>query len=47
MAGFQEGWGDEMDSREHLTTYDSFISGTKWGTGLIVLALILMAFFLL
>jgi hypothetical protein len=47
MAGFQEGCCEAMDSKEHLPTFDSFISGTKWGTGLIVLALILMAFFLL
>lgn len=46
MAGFQEGWGKEMDAKEHLSTYDSFISATKWGIGAIVVALILMAFFL-
>lgn len=47
MAGFEENWGKEMDSKEHLGTYDGFITATKWGTGLIVLTLILMAVFLL
>ena len=32
MAGYQEGWGKEMDAKEHISTYDSFIAASKWGT---------------
>lgn len=46
MADLQEGWSKEMDAKEHLSTYDSFIWASKWGTGAIVVVLILMAFFL-
>ena len=46
MAGYQEGWGKEMNAKEHLSTYDTFISATKWGSAAIIVVLILMAFFL-
>ena len=47
MAGFEEGWGEEMDSKEHLGTYDGFLVGAKWGTIAVVAILVLMAIFLL
>lgn len=47
MAGYQEGWGKEMDPKEHISTYDLFISGAKWGTGAAIVILVLMAVFLL
>ncbi|MBX3489052.1 MAG: aa3-type cytochrome c oxidase subunit IV [Parvibaculum sp.] len=43
----QDGWGEEMDVKSHLTTYDAFIEMSKWGTVGIAVLLILMAFFLL
>ncbi|MBA4210202.1 MAG: aa3-type cytochrome c oxidase subunit IV [Parvibaculum sp.] len=36
-----------MDSKEHLGTYNSFLTGAKWGTIAVVAILILMAIFLL
>lgn len=47
MAETREGWGEEMDAKAHVSTYDSFITGAKWGTILIVGTLVLMAVFLL
>ena len=47
MAGFEEGWGKEMDSKEHLGTYGGFLTGAKLGTIGVVAILILMAIFLL
>ncbi|MEP2827959.1 aa3-type cytochrome c oxidase subunit IV [Parvibaculum sp.] len=47
MAGYQEDWGKEMDPKEHISTYDTFISATKWGTAATVIVLVLMAVFLL
>lgn len=43
----QDGWSTEMDAREHLGTYESFIAMSKWGTIAIAIVLILMAVFLL
>lgn len=47
MAENQQGWGEEMDTKAHLSTYESFITASKWGTVLVALTLILMAIFLL
>lgn len=47
MAENQQGWGEEMDPKAHLSTYDGFLTASKWGMGLIALTLILMAAFLL
>ncbi|MDO9127090.1 aa3-type cytochrome c oxidase subunit IV [Parvibaculum sp.] len=47
MAEKQDGWGEEMDVKLHLGTYDSFITASKWGSALIALTLVLMAIFLL
>lgn len=47
MTENQQGWGEEMDPKAHLSTYESFIAVSKWGMGLIALTLILMAVFLL
>lgn len=35
------------DFNEHVKTYDGFIRLTKWTIGIVVVVLILMAFFLL
>ena len=35
------------DYQDHARTYDGFIALSKWGTGAIVIVLILMAIFLL
>jgi len=43
----QDGWSEEMDVKSHLTTYEAFISMSKWGSVAIAVVLILMAFFLL
>tara|TARA_R110002110_G_scaffold84618_4_gene219875 strand:- start:8356 stop:8499 length:144 start_codon:yes stop_codon:yes gene_type:complete len=43
MAGFKEGWGEEMDRKAHLSTYESFLSVGKWGLGAVMLVLVLMA----
>lgn len=43
----QSGWGAEMAAEEHISTYESFIKGSKWGVVLMVVLLSLMAFFLL
>ncbi|MCF8470300.1 MAG: aa3-type cytochrome c oxidase subunit IV [Parvibaculum sp.] len=43
MAGFEEGWGEEMDRKAHLSTYESFLSVGKWGLGGVMLVLVLMA----
>ncbi len=47
MAGYQEDWGKEMDAKEHISTYDSFIAASKWGTAAVIVVLVLMAVFLL
>jgi hypothetical protein len=40
-------WGKEMNSAEHIGTYDAFITGTKVSSVIIVGILVLMAVFLL
>lgn len=35
------------DYAAHLQSYESFLTVTKWGTIVVVVALILMAFFLI
>ena len=37
---------DHKGATDHRQTYDSFMSVTKWGVILVVIALLLMAFFL-
>ncbi|NIJ40523.1 hypothetical protein FHS78_000793 [Parvibaculum indicum] len=39
----QEGWGEEMDAQEHLATYESFITFSKYGTVAVALFVILLA----
>jgi hypothetical protein len=39
--------GNNMDYQEHERTYQLFITLTQWGTVIVALVLILMAFFLL
>ncbi|MFZ3034772.1 MAG: aa3-type cytochrome c oxidase subunit IV [Parvibaculum sp.] len=43
----KSGWGPEMKAEEHIGTYDAFITGAKYGTGAIIVLLVLMAIFLL
>lgn len=43
----QAEWGTEMDTQEHLQTYDGFIKVTKWSVAVTALVLVLMAIFLL
>jgi len=38
---------ENMDNDQHKRTYDLFITLFKYGTGVVLLILILMAFFLL
>jgi hypothetical protein len=47
MAGLPEGWGKEMDTEEHLGTYQGFLTATKWTSIGVIAILILMAIFLL
>lgn len=41
------GWSPTMNTQEHLSTYESFISMSKVGTVAVVAILVLMAIFLL
>jgi hypothetical protein len=43
----QDSWGEEMDAKAHLGTYDAFIAMSKWGTVGVIVVLVLMAIFLL
>lgn len=43
----ESGWSSTMNTQEHLSTYESFISMSKVGIIAIVAILSLMAFFLL
>lgn len=47
MAGLPEGWSKEMDSDEHLGTYEGFLAVTKWTSIGVIAILVLMAIFLL
>jgi hypothetical protein len=37
----------DMDYKEHVQTYNGFLVGAKWLTGLVIATLALMAIFLL
>ena len=39
-------WGKEMAAEEHLSTYEGFLTATKWGVIAMVVLLIGMATFL-
>lgn len=45
--GTNSGWSKEMDVKAHQGTYNAFLTGSKWGSILVALVLILMAIFLL
>ncbi len=35
-----------MDYKAHVATYDGFLTLAKWGSGAVIVLLVLMAFFL-
>ncbi|MGK2740651.1 aa3-type cytochrome c oxidase subunit IV [Tepidicaulis sp. LMO-SS28] len=43
----ESSWGEEMETREHLQTYEGFLSGAKYGSIAVAIVLILMAMTLL
>ncbi|MCP8939803.1 aa3-type cytochrome c oxidase subunit IV [Alsobacter sp. SYSU M60028] len=45
--GLAQGGHPAMDYAEHERTYRAFVSFAKWGTGAVIVVLILMAIFLL
>ncbi len=38
--------GNQSGSTDHRETYDAFMSMTKWGIGIVAVALVLLALFL-